>query len=335
MSLVTIGDLAQSYLLRKQNTDLKVQMGQMVEELASGRTSDVARHLSGSYSYLADVERNLTLIDGYSSATNEARLLADTMQSAMGSFQTVSENLGLDLMTASQSNLGVVANNVSQRATSDMDVMLSKLNTSVGGRFMFSGLDTDTPPMADAETILSALRVEVAGETTLAGIETSLDTWFAPGGGFDTVAYQGSANSFAAFGLGAGESVDLDIRADDQSFRTLLRHTSLAALAGDSTLGFGTTLQQDMISAAGEGLTFDQSALTRTRADTGYAQSRIEERSARLSAERTSFQAARTELLAVDPYETVTRLEDVQFQLEGLYTVTSRLSRLSLMDYLA
>ena len=335
MTLVTIGDLAQSYMLRRQNGDLKAQLGTLVEELSSGRTSDVARHLSGSYSYLADVERNLSLLQGYESATNEARLFTDTMQNALEGFQAVSSNLGLDLISASKSNMPQVVNTISIRAREDLGSMLAKLNASAGGRFLFGGVDTDVPPMASADTILSALRTDLAGETTLAGVEAKLDTWFAPGGGFDTVAYQGATTSLAPFGLGRGESVDLDLRADDESVRKLLRHTTLAALASDPALGFAGDLQLEMVEAAGEGLTFDQSGVTRIRADLGYAQSRIEESVTRISSERTSFEMARTELLSVDPYETVTRLGDVQTQLEGLYTITSRLSRLKLTDYLA
>jgi flagellar hook-associated protein 3 FlgL len=335
MALTTIGDLAQSFLLRQRNTDLKAQLGTLVAELSSGRTADVARHLSGSYSYLADVERNLALLEGYSSATNEARLFTDTMQDALDGFQTVSSTLGLDLMSAAQSGMPQVIANLSARATGDLGVMLSQLNTSVGGRFLFSGIDSDTPPAADAQTILTALRADLAGETTLVGIETALDTWFGPGGGYETVAYLGSTSSLAPFALGQGESVRLDLRADDAALRSLLKHTAMAALVGDATLAFPDDLRREMTSAAGKGLTFDQSGVTRIRADLGYAQSRIEESATRISAERTSFQTARTDLLAIDPYEPVTRLDDVQLQLEGLYTITARLSRLSLTNYLS
>ncbi|WP_136636002.1 flagellin [Pseudooceanicola onchidii] len=335
MSINTIGDLAQSYLLRRQNGDLKAQMGTLIEELSSGRTSDVARHLSGSYSYLADVERNLSLLEGYDSATNEARLFTDTMQNALEGFQKVASDLGLDLITASQSNMAPIITAISDRAAGDLDVMLSKLNTNIGGRFLFSGIDTDVAPVTNADTMLTALRTELAGATDLADIQTRLDTWFGPGGGFETVTYQGSTTSLAPFALGRGETVDLDLRADDASTRALLKHTALAALAADDVLVFPADLRQQMIDAAGKGLSFEQSGVTQIRADLGYAQSRIEESATRISAERTSFQTARTELLAVDPYETVTRLEDVQFQLEGLYTITARLSRLSLTDYLA
>jgi flagellar hook-associated protein 3 FlgL len=36
----------------------------------------------------------------------------------------------------------------------------------------------------------------------------------------------------------------------------------------------------------------------------------------------------------VDPYEAATKLEAAQSQLEALYTVTARLSRLNLVDFL-
>lgn len=89
-----------------------------------------------------------------------------------------------------------------------------------------------------------------------------------------------------------------------------------------------------MLMSSGEDLLTSQGALTAVRADLGYAESRLDESKVRLSAERASFEMSRNELLGVDPYETATRLEAVQFQLESLYTVTARLSQLSLVRYL-
>ena len=228
-----------------------------------------------------------------------------------------------------------MVNNVSDRAVQDLRVIVSALNTDVAGRTMFSGVDTDQPALISADEILDELRPLVAGETTLAGIQAQLDTWFdSAGGGFETVAYQGATTSLPAFQLGAGETVDLDLRADDPAIRVLLKHAAMAALAGDDALSFPVNLQKEMLGAAGEGMSFEQQGLVRIRADLGYAQSRAEEGQVRISVERTSYNMARTNLLEVDPYETASKLEDVQFQLESLYAVTVKLSRLSLTDYL-
>jgi flagellar hook-associated protein 3 FlgL len=46
------------------------------------------------------------------------------------------------------------------------------------------------------------------------------------------------------------------------------------------------------------------------------------------------LEIARADLVAIDPFEAATRMEAAQTQLETLYSVTARLSRLSLVDFL-
>jgi flagellar hook-associated protein 3 FlgL len=43
---------------------------------------------------------------------------------------------------------------------------------------------------------------------------------------------------------------------------------------------------------------------------------------------------AKTGLLEIDPFEAATKLEEVQFQLQSLYSVTVRMSQLSLVKFL-
>ncbi|RII40264.1 hypothetical protein DL237_02810 [Pseudooceanicola sediminis] len=335
MSMNSIGDLAQSFMLRQQHTDLKTRMNSLVQELASGRTADVSRHLSGSYSYLSDVQRNLTLLEGYDAATGEAILFTDAMQTVLGQFQDLATDLGLASMSAANSKVSEVMYNVSDRAVQDMALMVSSLNTEVAGRALFSGVDSDTTPLISSTEMLDELRTLIAGETTLSGIQAKLDSWFDDaGGGFETLAYQGATASLPPFRLGAGETVNLDLRAGDDSIRVLLKHTAMAALAADKSLGFPRELQEEMLMTGGQGLSFEQQGLVRIRADLGYAQARTEESATRIAAERTGYLMARTELLEVDQYEAATQLEDLQYQLEALYSVTVKLSRLSLTDFL-
>ena len=70
------------------------------------------------------------------------------------------------------------------------------------------------------------------------------------------------------------------------------------------------------------------------RAEIGSAQAHIENASARNAAEKTALEISRNELVAVDPYETATRLEAVRNQLDTLYALTVRMSRLSLAEYM-
>ncbi len=46
------------------------------------------------------------------------------------------------------------------------------------------------------------------------------------------------------------------------------------------------------------------------------------------------FETARLGLISVDPYETASKLQEAQTQLETLYSITARMSRLSLVNFL-
>ncbi|MGI3170066.1 flagellin [Pseudooceanicola sp. C21-150M6] len=334
MSLTSIGDLAQSYLLRRHNTDLKSQLTTLAEELASGRAADTGKHLSGSYSYLADVERKLSLLDGYTSTSNEARILSSSMQDTLEGFQNVALELGNSLLSSSQAKMANVTVSASRRAAEDFASLISKINVSVGGRHIFSGIQTDAPALAEPDVILDALKSEIASETTLDGISTKLNDWFAVSGAYDTIAYQGDATPLANISLREGEDVSLTIKGDDPAIRDVLKYVAMGALASDPDLGFATDLQNELIEFAGKNLSFQHDGVTQIRAELGYDQEKIDESSTRLSAERTALELAKSELLSVDPFETVSRLEAVQTQLESLYGVTARLSRLSLSNYL-
>lgn len=335
MSLLSIGDLAQSYMLRRQNVQLKSQMSKLSEELTSGRTSDTAKHLSGDYSYLGDLERGSRVLEGYFTAATEARLFTGAMQNALEHVHTLTSKLSATLISTSNSNLPTVIASASFDARGQLATIVSSLNSNVAGRALFSGVEVDSAALAPAETILSNLRTAVAGEISLSGIVTAVDQWFdTPGGGFETLGYQGSTQGMSPYLLGEGQSVDLDLRADNPAFRDLLKNVAIAALANDPALGFATTLKSHLLLHAGQGLITAQDSLTGIRADLGFAESRIEESTSRIASEKTSLDYARGELLGVDPYESATRLENVQFQLESLYAVTARLSRLTLADYL-
>lgn len=335
MPLYSLGDMASQFMLRRQNVRMNTDLAQLTQELASGQTADISRHLNGNYSYLGDVERNLRVLQGYDTAVKEAALFTGAMQSALDKAQQTAASLSSDLLLAGNTNLPQAMQAASHNAMGELEALLSAFNTNVAGRSLFSGVTTDTTTFAPTSTFISQLKTAVAGEVTLSGIQGAIDTWFdAPGGGFETIGYLGADTDLPPFLVGEGETVDLNLRGDSQVIRDLLKNTAIAALAADPALGYSLPLQSALLVSAGESLMTSQGALVGLRADLGYAEARLEESRSRVSAERTSFEMSRNELLGVDLYETATRLEAVQFQLESLYTATARLSRLSLVEYL-
>ena len=334
MTLYSLGDMASHFMLRRQNVRMSAELARLTQEMASGQTADIPRHLKGNYSYLGDIERNLRVLDGYDTAAKEASVFTGAMQSALEKVQKTTASLSSDLILVANTNLPQAMQTASSNARGELSALLSAFNTNVAGRSLFSGVATDATTFASSETFLSQLKIALAGETTLSGILGAIDTWFdAPGGGFETAGYLGSSSGLPPFLVGDGETVDLTLRGDDPVLRDLLKNTAIAALAADPDLSYSNTLQSGLLVAAGEALLTSQGVLAAVRADLGYAEHRLEESKTRVSAERTSFEMARNELLGVDLYETATQLEAVQFQLESLYTATARLSQLSLVRY--
>lgn len=334
MNLTSIGDMAHSLMLRTRSTALKASMITLGEELATGQVSDVAARLGGDYSYLSDIDYNLSRLGGYAVAASEAALFTGAAQLGMERMQGVATELAANLLTVNPTTIESARLHTGQQARAGLDTILSALNGSAGGRSLFAGTATDTSPMATSETLIAALKVEVAGLATTNQILLAVDAWFADGGGFKAAMYSGSDQPLAPIQVGASEQVTLSLRADDPEFRSILRNAAVAALATDSDLALGIDAQNGLMRVAGEGLLNNEHGLTGLRADMGYAEARIEEASSRTGAARTSLEYARNELLAADPFETASRLEEVQFQLESLYAVTVRTSRLSLLSFL-
>ena len=334
MSSVSLGDLSQSFMLQRRSVGLRQELTRLTDELSSGRVSNVGRVLAGNHNYLTGIERSLETLQGYSVANSEAAYFTGAMQTALSRVQEFSGQLGLDLVLASGGPIGVVAGSPAANARSQLEGIVSSLNSDIAGRSLFSGTTSDTRPLVDAEALIDALRLAVVGQTEPESIFAAAEAWFANPAGFDAVAYSGSNTPIAPFVLSDTEAVSLDVRANDPAIKAVLMNTALSALADDPALGLDVPAQSELFGLTGRALQSNQDLLTDLRSRLGFTEARIEKISVRNQAEETSAEFARNTLLEADPFETATELENVQFYLQSLYSVTVRSSQLSLVNFL-
>ncbi|MGM0659794.1 MAG: flagellin [Pseudomonadota bacterium] len=336
MPLQSIGDMAQSFALRRQSVELNRQMDRLTQELSSGVASDTPRHLSGNLLQLADVERDLSVLDARRDVARIAATDAEVMQTALSRVQTTTSDLATNALTAGFTGSDVQFSTVTTEARGVLETITGALNSSVAGRALFAGNTTDTAPMAAADDLLGALKTALGGATDTNDIRSRLDTFFDdPAGDFATMVYQGGTDGLTPRDLGAGESVALDIRADDPALRDVMKQAALIAILDDASLGLSRQDRRDLIGTAGEKLLGGQDNLTGLRANLGFAEERIAQAESRISAGLTSLSIARNDLLSVDTPSTAVELEQVQSQLELLYTLTARSARLSLVNFLS
>ncbi|MES2665729.1 MAG: flagellin [Pseudomonadota bacterium] len=332
MTMISLGDMAQSMMLRRQNATLKSAMQAAANALTTGKVADVGRAVRGDFSPLAGLDASLARLSGYRAATTEAGLLAGVMQTALGTIATLSGELASSLLTASSSAQTAQVDAVGTDARQRLDTALSALNTRFADSAVFSGVAADRAPLPDADSLLTAAEAATASAQSAADIEAAVTTWFADPAGFAATYLGGPSRSDLP--IGPGETATLDITATDPALRSTLAGLVMGALLDRGALSGQPEARSDLARRAGAGLMQAASDRTLLQARLGLTEARIDQAATRNAAETSALEIARLGLVEADPYEAAARLEAAETQLQSLYTITARLSRLSLVDYI-
>jgi flagellar hook-associated protein 3 FlgL len=333
MNINSLGDLAQTFMLRRQNADLKSAVTRLSTEVTTGQTANVGRHLAGDVSALTGIDSALARLGSYTRAANEAAFFTGAMQTALSTVQDMAAALAPTLMsTATAGNTGTVLT-AAREGRQSFETAVSLYNTRLGDRAIFGGVETARAPLAEPDVLLSAMEAAVAGAVSAADAEAALDAWFASPTGFATTGYLGG-QALAGLPVAPGQNATIDITAADPAVKETLKAFGMAALLDRGLFSGAPQAQAGLLRRAGERLLEGQSSLALLGGRLGTTEGQIETARVRNGAETTALQIARAELLAVDPYEAASRLQEAQGQLESLYTITARLSRLNLVDFL-
>lgn len=335
MIINSYGDMAQHMFLRSRNAELKENVSTLSEEFATGKTSNITERLGGDFTYLADIENTLNRLDSYAVANGEVQLFATATQGSLNKIQSQVQSLRDDILSISSTLDEAKTSQLSTQARQQLQSAISSLNAWAGGRSLFAGTATNTSPLENTDTLMTALVAEAGGLTTSADIIQAVKDWFDDPAGFDAVMYNGSDTNLQPVQIGEGEQVSLGLRADDPDLKHALQSYAIAALAGEAALGIGQDVQSELVRAAGLELAASNDTLIAVQADVGFIEGRLDAANARTSATKTSLSIAKNELISADPYETYTRLQEAQTQLEGLYTITARSANLSLLKYIS
>lgn len=335
MSISTFGDMASTFMTRRQNTQLRQELTRLSTEMSTGRKSDLGANTTGGYGAVAGLEHSLKLLSAHAQATNEAQLMAGTTQVALTTIHTQAQELSNGLIAARSSNNTTLLQTTALDAEQKFGSIISKLNADAGGRSLFAGSATDQPALANAQTIITELMTAISSEVTAAGISTAIDDWFnTPGGGFETLGYLGADESNGPIRLGNGETATLPVRANDAEIRNLLSAVAKTVVLAEGALAGNLDEQKVLAEMSSNSLLTAIDQTTMLQARVGAVEARIENAVAHNTAEQHALELSYNDLTAADPYETAARLEELYGQMEALYVTTARLSKLSFTDYM-
>ncbi len=331
----TMGDLAQVRMLTGQGSRLKSQMNQLSVEATTGLVADKTARLKGNYVQVAGIESRLGQIAAYRTVTSEQLILTSGMQTAINTVSSQSNALGSALLGAvsSQNELRISA--LGDDATATLKSVLSALNVRIGERSLFSGKATGTQTFGSADELMDALQnaVTASGAVSSGDVEAAVNAFFSDPSGFQATSYKGG-DSNDPVPIGPGETAQVDVTGMDPAIVGMIKGVAMAGLLARGVLSGSVTARSDLMRRAGESLAGTQELLAGLGAHVGSTEAAMQNAATRNDAEKDTLESARLNLLSVDQYETATKYQETQGQLQALYTLTSRASRLSLVDYL-
>lgn len=331
MTRISVGDASLTNILARQGAELRGQVQRASQEVATGRHSDIGAALRGDFSPLLAIDASLGRLSAYKSNTTDAAFQTAAQQSAISGLSDLASGISTTLLGARNSTPVQIAT-LAADAKGRLASAIGLLNTQAAGRAVFSGVATDTVPLGPVEDMLAALQTAATGATTAGQVTAAVTTWFADPLGFGAF-YQGGA-ALSPSPIAPEETADLSTTAMDPALRDTLAGFAMAALIDRGVLAGDAAERGRLAQQAGQQLVTTEDARTTLAARIGTVEAQIEAARTRNAAEETSLGILRSGIGSVDPYEAGTRLEAIRTQLESLYLVTARVSRLSLAEYL-
>lgn len=334
----TFGDMSKRLALQRQGSGLKQAVRNLSQEMTTGIVRDKSNRVNGEFSKLAGIKGAIGMASARKASAQFAGTIFSMQQSILADLGKHAQNGFLDqtihspIMSSAEISRSIgVMESTFQNA-------VSQLNTELGGRTLFAGTTGDSAALIGADAILAEISDSlIAAYPAGPDVEEAsafIANWFSDSGQYATLAYRGGPPIPARLDLGHGITVGFEITAQDSDIREFLGALALGAVLSKGLFEADQGRQHAMLQNASLGLGKAQTGLIALSANLGIQEERAREGQVRAEAEYTAMSIARAELLEADPYDTAIRLEQTMTQLDLIYNLTARLSRLSLASYL-
>lgn len=328
--------------------DLRTELVARTKELSTGRRADPDLALGWKAGFLASLRSESSALQSLSDSNQIIGLRLGTTDTEIEAMQHTAQDMLQALLASDGSRANVTA--VRDTGSSALGSLISNLNTSLHGDFLFAGTNTGTKPIADNVEVGSPARLAVeeafvaafgfppssvnVGGISGADMQAFLDNQFA--GLFDegswTLRWSSASDHTLSGRISPTETAQTSISGNDTAFRTLAQaYTMLADLGlehmGADTSNVVTRTAQRLLRSALDGL-------TGLRATIGMVRSDITDATSRMSVQKGLIATQIDNLERVDGYEVTTRINELQTTIEASYRLTAQLGELSLARYI-
>lgn len=325
-------DLLTAGRLSRGVADVTRDLSRVAEELTSGLQTDLVEASGGDPARLYAIEREISENETQGQSIILAKGRSAVTQSALERVQTAAEAIGVPAAAAAGKGDIRGADLIGVEARSAFATAISALNARFGDRSLFSGAATNSPAVADADVILSDILARAGGAIDAAEFIAAVDDYFSDPAGFAETGYLGSDLDASQVEIYDGERLSFAVRADDEAIIATLSALATAAIVSDT--GLGDDARLNVYQEAGSRGVAATAEVVALRAGLGVAEDRLEEADARNEAGRLVLEQRLSTLRARDPFEAATEFSALETQLQTMFSVTARLSSLSLTNFL-
>lgn len=328
-------DLASAMKLSEQNMRTKAALEVASSELSTGMKNNLVEATAGDLGKLFAIDRTLSRLGSETDAILLAAGKSALAQAALGNIHENLGDFGPQLLSAVERGDTQSSKLIAGDARHALGAVVASLNVRYGRHSIFAGSALDQQAVASAEVIISDISAIVAGAADSTAAMVAIDDYFFnTAGGFETNIFLGAIQDAPPFRGERGEVVEYAQRADSFGIRNVIRALAIAAVAVDAPNFLNTSDQVDLLREAGNSAIAATGDITTLRETLGFAEGRIERAEARNRTMSGVFELERSSIVSADPYETATKFEALQIQLQTIYTITARLSSLTLTNFL-
>lgn len=335
MRMTGYSDLLGFTQRNRTTSRIKARIDIVAKEAVTGRRSDLTEATNGRVGSAHLMRKALNDLEQGTRINSLTTTRLELLNQGISGMRNAMNGIDTRALITLNSNGSTGVGGIAEEAEANLRSSMSALSVKHGSRNLLSGNATDAAPFAGPEALLDDIRNIMTTAGGPADIQAALDTYFNdPAGGFQTNIYTGGTDAAPPMRVGNGEKIDIDIRGDDNAIKDALRGLAVMATAQDSGFDIGTqefsNIFQGGISSAASGT----SALIELEGKLGVFSETLEKANTRNNFESASLTAAYQTITGRDQFEAAAELKQLEVQLESSYIITSRLSDLSLTNYL-
>jgi flagellar hook-associated protein 3 FlgL len=330
-------------------TQAQSQLAIADTESSTGQYADLGLQLGEQSGYELSLKNQNNLLQTLTNSNSIVSTNLSTTQTALTAIASGAQSALQDL-TESSSEAGTAAT-MQQLGVSSLQSLISTTNTTSNGQYVFGGINSDVPPMADYFSSPTSAAQSAIGQafTTAFGVSPTdsaastisasdmqnfLTTNFA--GLFQGSSWTSdwsSASSVNTSGdIAPGQTIDTSTNANQPGFQQLAEaYAMLGEFSGSS---LSQSAQQAVTTTASSLISSALTSLTQTQAVVGTAQSQITDANNSMSSQMTILQTQIGNLDNVNSYQVATEVNSLTTQIQTAYELTAQLQQLSLSKYL-